>query len=309
MSNLYWNKDLGPWIAAGAIVFLAFDLGVLGIGISQVYESVQHEQNTTKAHKNAKDIFDRECTKFTSVQDLRDCAEKTVKTSRETDRSEEDLYAQKQMAQWAYWLLLFTSFIGIVSIAITGVGTYLLLRTVMLSGQANTINRDIGIAQVRAYLTCTGGKYVISGSGVTCYYSIKNTGQSPAMKVSIEGTLTFLGGNFGAIPKEVIDLLQSYMVMGNENIAIGSCETISAGAAAESNIFWPNYNFIQEQFEKIRMAGEQFDIRVRITWFDVFKRQQILPVILQKVNGSDMFIEGAGVRSGNMKAYNQDLHQ
>lgn len=113
---------------------------------SQTYEAVYHDYATSKAQADAGEIFEQVCTdpNLATISDALDCAKEAIKSARETQRAEEDLYAQKQMASAAWWLLLITAFIGVVSIGITGIGTYFLLRTIRISAKANEVSREAG---------------------------------------------------------------------------------------------------------------------------------------------------------------------
>jgi hypothetical protein len=51
------------------------------------------------------------------------------------------------------------------------------------------VSREIGQAQVRAYLSCTGGTYKIGPYDLICYLDIANSGQSPATNVVISASM------------------------------------------------------------------------------------------------------------------------
>jgi hypothetical protein len=206
MSGSDWGEKSGPWIVAGALAFLAFVLIGLGVLNSNIYEAVYHDYATQKAHVDAEDKFRGEmCREFSTVEDIRGCFDKAIKATRETQRSEEDLYAQKQMAQWAFWLLLLTGFVGIVSIAITSVGTYFLIKTVGVGIKANSLARETMIAQTRPWLQIKQvkiKKMEITNNRIflDVDVEVKNVGHSPALGVSIHGNLVIFGGGSFEVP-------------------------------------------------------------------------------------------------------------
>lgn len=115
--------------------------------------------------------------------------------TREEWIAEQDLQAQRDMAQWAYLMLLVTG-IGVI---FTGSGLLLLALTLnwtrFAAGEARraataaegavVVTRDIGQKQVRAYLNVSDVQiHVNEATGaVTVSLAVANSGNSPALEV------------------------------------------------------------------------------------------------------------------------------
>lgn len=288
-----------PWILLAGLVVLGFLLLFIGLLWSQTYESVYHDYAASKANPDAGYIFEKICTKtnLSTVDDALRCAKEAVESARETQRAEEDVYAQKQMAKWAWWLLIFTSFIGVVSVAITGFGTYFLLRTVRFAGEANKVAMRIGQAQVRAYLTCKQAEYSVGRGAVFCYPVIENKGQSPARNISISGKIEFQESRDGKF------------LMGETVECHGICEVTPAGGEREGMIVFSERMIGADHFMR---ASQEYILRVllNISWVDVFKKQQDIQVSLftvkspSSIGSLSMQHQGLPERKG-MRAFNR----
>lgn len=115
-------------------------------------------------------------------------AQKTdPKAYREEWRSQQDLYAQRDMAEWAWWMMVFTG----AGLIVTTAGLVYIALTLNATRDGNQINREIGETQARAYLSVIGGE-VTMDRALPLYFSITflihNSGNSPArdIEVSVE---------------------------------------------------------------------------------------------------------------------------
>jgi flagellar basal body-associated protein FliL len=115
------------------------------------------------------------------------CIVNSIDASRDAQRSNYDLKAQQEMAVWAYSLLLLT--IG--GFVISVVGLAALFLSLAQTRTAIKDTREIGEAQVRAYVRITEGtvKLVSAHPSATdqlispeIAIKIKNYGQSPALR-------------------------------------------------------------------------------------------------------------------------------
>lgn len=115
------------------------------------------------------------------------------KSYREEWRNEQDLAAQREMAKWAWWMLVATC----LSAIITSVGIFFVAETLAATRdtlgetrEANKIAREIGEAQVRAYLTFEPlSLNLIAMNGVSAipqlHFVLTNSGNSPANDITI----------------------------------------------------------------------------------------------------------------------------
>lgn len=128
---------------------------------------------------------------------LMDCIHEEITSGQEHARAQSDLYSQQQMALWAKLMTLVT-LIG----TLAGIGGIVLIyKTLGATRETNDVTRDIGQAQVRAYV---GYKDTIPDTQIDLekgIYLLKfnvvltNYGQSPAKEI------TYRVSNF-AMPEE-----------------------------------------------------------------------------------------------------------
>lgn len=111
--------------------------------------------------------------------DIAECVTEVITTTNEHERAQDDLEAQTKMALWAFWMLVAT----VVMAAITALGVIFVWQTLKATQKMAEDTRDIGEAQVRAYVTCRDGDFRITPHGVQCNIPIENVGQSPALRV------------------------------------------------------------------------------------------------------------------------------
>ena len=118
-----------------------------------------------------------------------ECISKVIHATNENKRAEKDLVAQTEMATWAFWMLIVTIFVAVV----TAGGVYFVWRTLLATKKTVTITREIGEAQVRAYLTIESGTItpeIEDGERIVwkIHVGVRNCGQSPARKIKIKLT-------------------------------------------------------------------------------------------------------------------------
>lgn len=149
------------------------------------------------------------CFQKRELTNPQECVEQAIASSRESQRGEYDLNAQRNMAEWAFWLLVITSF-GLVITIIATIGLYkqinLTREAVEDTGHAteamldsNKIARETGRKQVRAYL---GVKSVTLDDGEDLNkprftVEIENKGVSPAIVYRVSATVIWMGAASG----------------------------------------------------------------------------------------------------------------
>ena len=116
------------------------------------------------------------------------CVEEAINSDHEEQRSEHNLDAQRQMADWAWWLLI----VNAVQTPVTMIGILLLLRNIQQAEAANEISRQAMIAENRAWMEIVpnftlgdfryqednGGEFRINTIG-----TIQNIGKTVALNV------------------------------------------------------------------------------------------------------------------------------
>lgn len=176
------ERDWGIHFAIGLIVialtcvWAAFYIG------SEVGETRgERDKNTTEYERHAEEQIRSACLSGEGG-DIAECVSKIIKSTNEDSRAESDLVAQTEMARWAFYMLIATVGVAI----ITGAGVYYVWQTLR-------VTRDIGQAQARAYLAIKVGDVTqknlsnVDGSNVkvSVELEISNVGNSPAQYVEV----------------------------------------------------------------------------------------------------------------------------
>lgn len=181
---------------------------------------------------------------------------------------------------------------------LVGVGTVLLFLTLGLTWQANRaaqaavdVTRQVGEAQVRAYLYCESARYEFSKDYVAAYLCIKNAGQSPANEVEIIGDVALHDVVGTKDNQRVVDHIVSSVTQNN-------APHVSAnGSIDEPIIFFWDTNFparkntgLPSEADDPRKFGNEVTFDLTIKWTDVFG------------NSFDVFVALWGVIDASPKA-------
>lgn len=112
--------------------------------------------------------------------------EDKIATEAKESRENRDLEAQEGMAKWAEWMFYAT----IATVVLTLIALFAIVRTLHHTRRAADSaelmareTREIGQAQVRAYLGYEDVKISIDGGKVILHATLKNSGNSPASRV------------------------------------------------------------------------------------------------------------------------------
>jgi Domain of unknown function (DUF6471) len=223
------------------------------------------------------------------------------KEQRQEYRENTDLNAQQDMALWAKAMFLAT--VG--SVVLTLIGIVLIWRTLhhtsraadytkdmVVEAQATTkaanesvlVTRQIGEAQVRAYLRCKSAKYRILKDSVGATLEIENVGQSPAQSVRISGTaaVQFVGGS-PSMPRVIAWALSKKKDVDCQPV-------ISGGTIVEQITFlWPFDFSLDGDGQSIQSPvsdfGNELWFDLMIHWSDVFEKLHESPVDLNATIG------------------------
>jgi len=206
MSSRPGTHGTKPWVVVAGILFAALVIAVIeqGIRLSQVHQEVYKEYANSRQEAERKKQFKERCDSITAVVELRRCFEQQIDSSWDTQKDQEDLYAQKQMADWAWWMVILTMAIGVPSICLTGFGiwlVYLNLReaqhitieaikhTQVAEQTARIAERQLVVGQrpwvsahigIESAVTIKDGEFIVE-----VIVRMKNYGQSPAISVDV----------------------------------------------------------------------------------------------------------------------------
>lgn len=179
MSDRYWSGQLAA-VILGLICLVIVALGAWTAG----YLSEQRQQ-TNRATRQFDGIVDEYIARACIGMDhpaLIKCIADAKEISREDRRAEFDLRAQENMARWALWLLALSA----ITTVVTAVGIYYVRETLVASHRSTDIAQEIGVAQVRAYISISNVTFHRFNDKFSIHAAIGNSGNSPARNVQID---------------------------------------------------------------------------------------------------------------------------
>lgn len=166
---------------------------VFGLAFSQLLQAQEQTSPTEDRAIHQQDLLDQKPAgiPIRIIEDSED-REARERSNREREQREKaDLIAQEGMAGWAFWLL----WVSIAGVAVSLMAVYFVWRTISLTRETliatqkmASDTREIGEAQVRAYLVTAEVRAERSGDNDAdmFYVTIKNVGNSPAYITAIE---------------------------------------------------------------------------------------------------------------------------
>lgn len=250
-------KTLG-WGGAVAIVMAALWALVVAwhLGASSSYYSKQAQEAAVTLDRDANQDIADTCL---YRPDFVECAKKVLQDSQEAQTDQHDLAAQRSMALWAGAMFWAT----VASVGATSIGIVLVRRTldvnraaVEQAKQANGIAKDIGEAQVRAYLSIEEPSIGFDGQRPAFRMRLRNAGNSPAMFIRASCRVTFgfwdLDGSAEA---------------GSQMIMVGG---LSSGQGT-SELFFPFEVRLSDHTSANRVSMA-IRLSIDLEWINVFDR-------------------------------------
>ncbi|MGV8834010.1 MAG: hypothetical protein ACOH2N_18735 [Devosia sp.] len=202
-------------VVTGATIFTLVGFLIWDAAASYTSNSLQAERYSDRYSANTKQEISAACPAPASAE----CIVQIIEATHENQRAEADLNAQRDMAKWAFLLLI----ISTVGTLIGGFGLFWIRETLGATRKGNKINRRIGEAQVRAYLGVSDVEGLWEGSdgpgrwapSIYITASITNGGVTPAKHVAVSYKLVRLGDT--KVMDQVEDLFQIEDIMPGAN--------------------------------------------------------------------------------------------
>jgi hypothetical protein len=170
-------NDIAPWLAIAVILpLIAFT--AYFVFYSKGYQAADKRHEAENAARYAAEQHYQKCIAKATVKEAVECYKNAETISDEARRSEQDLNAQREMADWAESMLWATLLVGFTTILITGLGVIYVRNTLFET-------RRIGRAQVTAYLSVPRAEFYIEDMFLHIRAIIRNDGQSPARSVKL----------------------------------------------------------------------------------------------------------------------------
>ncbi|MEQ9331070.1 hypothetical protein [Thalassobaculum sp.] len=171
------------------MAFAVLILFTLATGYFGLYQRIYHDRTASEHEAARKDEFEKRCGKITTVVELRRCFENHIEAGWETQRAQEDLYAQKQMADWAFLMLVVTATVGIPGLGISLYGILLVYENLKAARAGIDAMRALSAAENRGWIRITraGLKEQPTFHGrdtnISVEIKIKNVGHSPVQMI------------------------------------------------------------------------------------------------------------------------------
>lgn len=168
----------------------------------------QYQQSANKDKNQAAENIATECAiPSAPVGIITDCLKSKLGAYQDQDTTNKDLQAQQDMALWA----LLALYVGAGSVIASFAGLILLLVSLRQTSTAIKDTREIGEAQVRAYLICERANLQIADNAIQFDIHIYNRGQTPAYGGKFKGVITFSGTEGG--DDKVVSVEQAFGVV------------------------------------------------------------------------------------------------
>lgn len=303
-----WRDNIAVGVAYVALLIIVFGASAglildryadLQKGYATYQATAQRELNAA-ADEIARTCIDADRTK------LAECFADKIKTYGEQQSANQDLRAQQDMAFWAQALFI----LGIGQAFLSAFGIYYVARSVrqaseglVLARDANEVQRDIGQKQVRAYLTCSEGRYHMNEIWAYCGLFVVNSGQSPAKNVVAEVKLSTIMGMAGYIRRE-----PAFQQMESKVVRCGG-PVIAAGAKVRLNAVFDMRKLHPDVQHELRIGTGTFQIMGAVSWVDVFGNPDSSTIVLAQRLDDRETVGTESDRSGKLKTYHDHEDQ
>lgn len=277
------DRDRGLFFKAVTAFFVA-TVGVLtGLAIwdcAALYTQHRLEaQHYTAEYASESQESIEQCAALATGADIAECVSQVVTASREHQRGERDLRAQRDMAEWTGWLLvasgagIWITLAGVIYVALTLQATR---DAVAAANRTADEAKRIGEAQVRAYPSVVSVRIggITNGlPGITV--NVKNSGSSPALRMKCWGRL-MLTYQEDALPQEALPdgaVVQRNMVI---SVISHSQVYIAPNSEGDVNIFANHTDDIErtsamrEMASNIPRRNPFWNVSIFFDWVDVF---------------------------------------
>lgn len=193
LANMFkgdWDGQFGPFmiVAIGLLLigFIAFN-----IAYSKGYQTADERHAAEYADYQAAQRDREKCLAEPTVEKALECYEEANNAPRDAKRSEQDLDAQREMANWAESMLWATLLLGLLSLGVGVAGIIFVRRTLDANLSANKSASEQFAAEHRPWLdisidnTVPNSGFIFTSSGAQTWIKmiLKNVGHAPAIKI------------------------------------------------------------------------------------------------------------------------------
>lgn len=282
MSFSNW-RSLDKFIVPGIWVFFAGFVLFCVWSLSWHYASNAYQAQDQSARYAAEAEQQIEETCFAAGTDTAKCIREVIEATHEHQRAEDGLNVQRDMANWAFGVLV----LSVITLIVTAVGVWYVRNTLL-------VTRHLGQVQVRAYLSCSSASYSAVSDVLGITVLLANTGQSPA-----------LGGTFSARFSNP-SLPSTSGTEGFEIFGATTGEIPAIASGTEEKVFF-FFSEKQASMPAVNRAYESGFVYVdfEMEWRDVFDNTQSIKVrLIEKNRRQWEDSHGEQVRGGDLNVVN-----
>lgn len=170
-------KDRSIAAVFAVVIWLIF--AMIGFFLGEDFGRSQNAKANTEQHLVDAAARIKEICFLDNNPDVQGCIEGAMRNARELLLADHDLAAQRNMAEWAKWLLIVT----VASAFVTGVGIWLVWRTLLATQQMTTITREIGRLENQAYCSVSALSAKLFGNNISFEPTFRNHGDTPVLRL------------------------------------------------------------------------------------------------------------------------------
>lgn len=204
---------------------------------------------------------------------------------------------------WAQWVIAAAS---IAALFLSGWAVWLVYKTlnatrdaVKSADDAVDVTRDIGKAQLRAYLSCTGGKFSIVNDLCVLNVYVRNFGQSPAKLIKLSGCAILPNANSSGNDDQLI----------RGPVYQADIFNLPPSGKTDGHLLL-HLDFPREDVVGLQNGGWIATTECSLEWSDVFDDVQRLDFYLIQATSDFVHPEGLPMRrEGRMGATNTQPQQ
>lgn len=269
--------------ALGFVAGVAISLLILVIAVPEFrnpqYQSHKHE---TQQHDRQTSTDDEQGTETVSFWNIH--------------TSPEDTYAQWVMALFS----MFATGISVWAVVLLRNTLVTTREAVRAADDAVMVTREMGKAQVRAYLSAVGGEFSLDGTWFWLKVRVRNDGQSPARAITLDATISVMvprGKKFQRLAR--LERVDSQPGQGQGG-------QIQAGDERSIFLLWSHTDIGTEAYGHIADTNTAVEVHGRLKWIDVFDDEGTITFDMSDLSEdlAEYTMEGA-VRSGRLKVRNR----
>lgn len=261
-----WARIVG-WCTSTAVLVLTvfwMGLGLVAALENQRNSNREHQaENKRKQEKSAREISYRCALSFGRLEEIRFCISGEIESYRDQNKSSLELDIQQQAANWSIGSFA----VSALALAISFYGLLMLRASLQHTREAIRLTREVGHAQVRAYLSISPTiAHLEVDKPTVAAIRITNEGQSPA------GEFTYIADIFMR-DRETLD--DSFPLIA-----------IAEGQPRQAGVIHPKSDMVDEavsndvltkaDYDSIKTNGpRQLHIVVHAHYRDVFGQQRL----------------------------------